>query len=185
MPAQHKIYQDLEKNYREGKKYWAKDITGQAVSDRQIVSMLQYVPHKSILEVGCGTGTLTKELVKQADKVTAIDVSPSAIAAVKRSVPQAECIVSSLEAFHSPITYDVVICSEILYYIKDRQKAVKKIKELGKYLLTKHFLLGSGQIGFGSILYEILLSRYKIVKMVPDFTLQKLSLGIRTIRKLS
>src|SRR5258706_8027327 len=110
MLEQRKIYQNLEKNYLEGKEYWAKDTTDQAASDRKVLSMLQYIPHKTILEVGCGSGTLTKELVKIADKVTAIDVSPSAIATVKRTIPEAECIVSSLEAFHSPIIYDVIIC---------------------------------------------------------------------------
>ncbi len=117
MVTQEQIYQELEQAYREGKEHWGK----RKVSDvnRDILSLLMIIPHKTILEVGCGKGTLTKELVKVADTVTAIDVSPTAITAAKQAVPQAEFVSTSLEKFTSPLVYDVIICAEVLYYITD------------------------------------------------------------------
>ena len=183
MANQNQIYKELELTYREGKDHWGK-INVSAVN-RDIIALVKLVPHKTILEVGCGKGTLTKDLVKIADKVTAIDVSPTAIHAVKQVAPQAESLIASLEDFTSPEVFDVIICAEVLYYIKDRQKAIRKLRELGRYLVTCHFIFSPRQVGLGSIMYEILLLQFKMIKIIPYFKLRRLELNFRILRKLS
>ena len=183
MADQDQIYQSLEHAYLEGKEHWGKNKMSNV--NRDILSLLMLIPHKTILEVGCGKGALTKELVKIADKVTAIDVSQTAIEATKQTAPKAECITSSLEEFTSSTVYDVIICSEVLYYLKDRQKAIRKLRELGRYLITSHFIFSPGQAGLGSIMYELLLMRFKTIKVIPYFKLRRAEFTLRTLRRLS
>src|SRR5258708_16131992 len=51
MANQKQIYKELEQTYREGKDHWGKN----NVSDdnRDILSLVTLIPHKTILEVGC------------------------------------------------------------------------------------------------------------------------------------
>lgn len=85
-----------------------------------------------ILEVGCGTGWLTGKLCALG-KVTAIDLSPQAIAVARQRNLPTELIAGDF--FAVPFeegSYDVLVCIETLFYVEDQPRFVAKMAALLK-----------------------------------------------------
>jgi 2-polyprenyl-3-methyl-5-hydroxy-6-metoxy-1,4-benzoquinol methylase len=95
-------------------------------------------PHDSILEVGCAEGFFTGMLAKHSRDIDAIDVSPTAITRAKERYPEPRFVAASLDDFRPGRTYDLVICAETLYYIKDVPGALDKLSALGKRCLVSY-----------------------------------------------
>ena len=172
--SQHEV---LSKN----KNPWAKIIKYEKESTKNIINMLQKIPHDSILEVGCADGKLTKELIKYADTVVGIDVSSSAVERARKKVSKAKFFVSSLEDYSTKEKFDLIICSEVLYYIKDEKKALSKLKKLGRHLITSHFFVYFPQFCLGSVKYEFYLSRFPVLQTIIE---KDLKLGLLVIKRL-
>jgi len=62
---------------------------------------------KRLLEIGCGTGQATRDLVARGFDVTCVDLSPELAAFARRNVPEAEIVVADVEAWEGP-QFDVV-----------------------------------------------------------------------------
>jgi SAM-dependent methyltransferase len=79
-----------------------------------------------VLEVGCSVGTFTRQLAENFQQVVAIDFSDEAIARAaeycgeKRTI---RFIRSNLQSLKLNDAFDVIVCSEILYYIDRRHSA--------------------------------------------------------------
>ena len=75
-----------------------------------------------VLEIGCGAGAFTALLSRQADHITAIDISPTAISTAKRRLG-GSTIVELREANimeeHIPSLgpWDLIVMSETIYYL--------------------------------------------------------------------
>jgi SAM-dependent methyltransferase len=85
-----------------------------------------------ILELGCGTGYFTKELVKTKAEVYAIDISPDLIEKAKFDSPQVQFILGDAHATSfSDNTFDKVLGSSVLHHL-DYHRALKEIYRLLK-----------------------------------------------------
>lgn len=101
---------------------------------------------KTILDVGCGTGSLDFYLAKRANSVTGIDISKNAIVACKRDAKTLG--VSKKTAFYvrdiskrlMKRKFDVVICLEVIEHIKNDKKLInnisKSLKKNGLLILS-------------------------------------------------
>ncbi len=105
---------------------------------RVLLDHVKQYPHEKILEVGCAEGIFTAELNKIAKEVVAIDVSPTALARAKRRCPEVTFLLTNLQEFTWDSQFDIVICAETLYYIKDVAAAIQKLTSLGKYCLVSY-----------------------------------------------
>jgi 2-polyprenyl-3-methyl-5-hydroxy-6-metoxy-1,4-benzoquinol methylase len=93
------------------------------------------VPANShILDLGCGTGYTTLELLTQGFAVTGVDLSKEMIAGLRERVADAdaECLrleVSDVESFLSKesVSYDAVVVSALLHHLYDYENVVRKI----------------------------------------------------------
>lgn len=103
-----------------------------------LLQIVQQYPHDTVLEVGCAEGLFTSELSKISKEVVAIDVSPTALVRSKQRCPDVTFLHTSLENFSSDRKYDLVICSETLYYISDVAGAIEKLSSLGNYCLVSY-----------------------------------------------
>jgi 2-polyprenyl-3-methyl-5-hydroxy-6-metoxy-1,4-benzoquinol methylase len=75
---------------------------------------------KSILELGCGEGVLTKMLASVLEKVDAIDISEEAIKRAKDNTSDFKNITyycSDITKYEIENNYDVILASEILGYV--------------------------------------------------------------------
>ncbi len=113
------------------------------------VSLAEIKPGDCVLEIGCGTGTLTLEAKRKADpagKVCGIDIIPGMIEISRQKAAKAQLDVdfqlgSIAEIPFSESAFDVVICSFMIFHMSEavRNKGIKEIyrvlKPQGKLLV--------------------------------------------------
>lgn len=102
--------------------------------------------YKNILDIGCGEGYLEEKLLTVADKITALDISKLALNRAKIRIgnyPNIKFTRQDILKYKPKEKFDLIICSEILYYLhmKDivflADKLVAWLLE-GGYLLLVH-----------------------------------------------
>lgn len=89
----------------------------------------------NILEIGCGTGRITKKLSNDYQKVTGIDTEEKFINFCKNHNTKNNLTYQtpSIENYESKEKFDVVICSWIgLHYNKEIEKIINNIKKISK-----------------------------------------------------
>jgi SAM-dependent methyltransferase len=95
-----------------------------------------------LLDVGCGDGFFLKEMVRLGFSCTGIDISAKAIERCRARVESigAEVYCISIEDFHPPQKFDVVVCGEVLEHVRDDVGFLKQItrllKENGKLVIS-------------------------------------------------
>lgn len=133
-----------ETYWNKGKDTFSGDQQGYAENFRRWMAreLSGLPPRSSILEVGCGDGSFTKELVKYSPDVVAIDISESQIAENAKHFggitfqqhDVAERFPFELGAF------DVIWCSEVLEHLFDPAFALREMHRIlkpgGKLLVT-------------------------------------------------
>jgi len=96
------------------------------------------VPHRSILEVGCAEGLLTAWLTTVAERVVAVDVSATACARTRARAMRATVVVANMGSFEPGEQFDLVICSEALYYMRDPAAALTRLRQMGACVLLTY-----------------------------------------------
>jgi SAM-dependent methyltransferase len=112
-----------------------------AYNDRRfdrIVDLIERVPHRSVLDVGCAEGHLTRRLCAVAERVVGVDASPTAASRARRAAPAAEIHHATLEDVAFDEMFDVVVCSEMIYYPRDPVGAVSKLNGLGQFIVLTY-----------------------------------------------
>ena len=98
----------------------------------------------SVLDIGCGTGTISLYLAKKRNSVTGIDISKKAVKIAKENAKRLQLekkvifLNEDIQSFNFNQKFDLVICSEVLEHLKDDIKVLKKIRMFMKkdgYLL--------------------------------------------------
>lgn len=132
-------YDELERLFQ-----WSEDPwnfrSSQYEKDRLhfLLEVIKRYPHDTILEVGCAEGVFTSQLRNLGKQVVAIDVSPTALSRAKRHCPDVSFIHQSLQDFSSATKFDLVVCAETLYYMKDVPDAIDKLSRLGKHCVVSY-----------------------------------------------
>ncbi|MCL5258051.1 MAG: nodulation S family protein [Patescibacteria group bacterium] len=145
----------------------------------RVVEVAKMIRPKNLLEIGCAEGDLTKKLASFCPNVTAVEISPTAIAKAYQKAPGV-CFINadanSLGNFFSQNEFDLTLATEILYYLTkvDAKKILSALKT--KYLLTSNFWTASKPIG---ILIES--AGYKLIKTERVFGFETFQLKISKI----
>ena len=83
---------------------------------------LEINPDAKVLDLCCGAGQATQELVKHFQNVTGLDASPIAIQRAKRNVPQANYVESFAEKMpFSDRSFDLVITNTAMHEMDSAQ----------------------------------------------------------------
>lgn len=101
------------------------------------VELSQIKPGDKVLEIGCGTGTLTlaaKDRVGPSGKMAAIDIAPEMVAKARQKAMRKGADVSIQEGSIANIpfqdnNFDAVLCSFMIFHMPEdvRQKGLKEI----------------------------------------------------------
>lgn len=88
-----------------------------------------------LLEIGCGTGQATRDLVARGFDVTCVDLSPELAELARRNVPGAEVVVADVEQWHGP-EFDVVASFTAFHWLAPETR----------YLTAARLLRGGGTL---------------------------------------
>ena len=96
----------------------------------------------SILEIGCGEGHQSLFLQQVCKRLTGLDVSARAVMRARSRCPQGEFLVGDifLPEVAARAPFDLVIASEVLYYISDVHGVLGRMRELGRNNLVTYFV---------------------------------------------
>jgi ubiquinone/menaquinone biosynthesis C-methylase UbiE len=84
----------------------------------------------TVLDLGAGTGKLTRMLVDRAAHVIAVEPGPEMLAQLRRAVPRAEAILGAAEAIPLPDdTVDAVVCGQSFHWFRT-DEAVPEIRRV-------------------------------------------------------
>jgi len=86
-------------------------------------------PRHQVLELGCGTGYFTRELVKTGAVIKAIDISPDLLELAVKQVPADNVAFEVVNAYEMPYpgnSFDTVVGSSVLHHL-DIDRALKEI----------------------------------------------------------
>ena len=71
------------------------------------------------LEIGCSIGVLTQRLAEHVDDLLAIDVAQAALEQARQRNPGVRFQRREIPEEYPPGTFDLTVCSEVLYYLDD------------------------------------------------------------------
>lgn len=100
--------------------------------------MVKQLPHDSVLDLGCGDGSLLAEM---SGKITArlmgSDVSQKALAIARRNAPGVEFFQATLPGGTLPPgrTFDVVTLSEVLEHIEDDEAVLREVAPIARHVV--------------------------------------------------
>lgn len=105
---------------------------------RNLIEVLEKYIHEknTILDIGCGAGTVDFYLASQGHKILGVDISEKAVEACKKSThalgleDRLNFKKSNFPKERPSKRFNVVICSEVLEHIKNDKKAVEVIFSL-------------------------------------------------------
>lgn len=93
--------------------------------------LLEYIPHdqeQAILDLGCGTGTLTAQLVGLGGRVMGVDSSPQMIDRAKEQFSGIEFQVCDALALPFEREWDVVFSNAVFHWIGDHRALLQNIR---------------------------------------------------------
>jgi 2-polyprenyl-3-methyl-5-hydroxy-6-metoxy-1,4-benzoquinol methylase len=87
--------------------------------------ILKLVEGKKILDVGCGSGLLSKTLIKEGYNVTVIDNDSKAIEiALRKGI---NGLVADINTWQTHEKFDCIVLGDVLEHIEDDKSAMKKV----------------------------------------------------------
>lgn len=133
--------QELEKFDRLSRDWWDRNGPMKSLHDINPLR-LAYVKNqeslkgKKILDVGCGGGILTENIVREGAATTGIDASKEMIALAEQHAQKSgldiRYIKSNVEGLNSIITdkFDVILCMELIEHVPDYRSVIRACKKL-------------------------------------------------------
>jgi len=96
-------------------------------------------PGDTVLDVGCGNGSVAFDMAKKAKNVVGIDIDDNNIRAAKENflLDNVDYICGDILSWDSRQKFDVIILSNVLEHIEKRVELLKKVKNLGEKLLMR------------------------------------------------
>ena len=110
-----------------------------------------HVRGRTILELGCGSGLLTRRLVRMGGKVTGVDNSSSMMAIAQQEVAGATFLKADIRRLKLKATkYDLIVSSLTFHYIKDLgplfTACSRYLKRGGRLIFSLHHPIASARL---------------------------------------
>jgi peptidoglycan/xylan/chitin deacetylase (PgdA/CDA1 family)/glycosyltransferase involved in cell wall biosynthesis/2-polyprenyl-3-methyl-5-hydroxy-6-metoxy-1,4-benzoquinol methylase len=136
---------------------WAYESDYETVKREQTLALLPGEVITDALEIACAEGHFTVRLAPRVGRLTAVDISPRALARAQARCSSHRNVafqMLDLNADDIPGPFDLIVCSEVLYYVRDLPGVVGRILSQirpGGFFLSVHsrvLIDEPGGIGF-------------------------------------
>jgi glycosyltransferase involved in cell wall biosynthesis/2-polyprenyl-3-methyl-5-hydroxy-6-metoxy-1,4-benzoquinol methylase len=110
----------------------------------QTLAMLPDQPINSALELACAEGFFTSKLATKVKHLTSTDISDTAISRCQAKMADLTNVeFRCLDFVHEPIpgTFDLIVCSEVLYFVGDRPNLLAVVEKFTQALNSGGYLL--------------------------------------------
>jgi trans-aconitate methyltransferase len=94
---------------------------------KDVLGLLEPLSGERILDVGCGTGQLTRVIADSGAKVVGFDASPSMIESARNNYPNLEFLVADAAAFSFDEPFDAVFSNAALHWVTRADEAARCI----------------------------------------------------------
>jgi len=94
---------------------------------KSLIPLLEPQAGESILDIGCGTGHLTKAIAEADAHVVGIDSSASMIETARTTYPDLKFLVADARNFSFPTPFDAVFSNAALHWIPEAEEVVRSI----------------------------------------------------------
>ena len=151
-------------------KRWAKKEVGPFAVTKKLLDLSKIKNGDNVLDLACGTGLVTKKLIRKVGRngqVYAIDSSESAIKIAKKwtgTSKNLHFVRADAEKVQFKTKFDAITCQYALFFFPDEQKVLKNMKNVlkknGKIILAVH---GKYNVPYFDSILE------PIKKMIPDY----------------
>jgi len=91
-----------------------------------VMELLDVKPGEAILDAGSGSGHYTRALVNAGAQVTALDIEPAMIQALRRQL-EVETIVGDLMTVPLEPRFDKIVCAGVLEFVQDPAAVVANL----------------------------------------------------------
>src|SRR5437763_12042671 len=95
-----------------------------------VVDLLDAKPGERVLDVGCGTGHLTKKIAEAGASVVGVDASPAMIAEARRNFPDLKFEIADAAAMRFDQSFDAVFSNAALHWVRPPEAAVARMYEV-------------------------------------------------------
>lgn len=107
----------------------------------ELLRMFGDLKGKKILDVGCGTGRIVRDLIDSGGEVTALDISSEMLKLCEKRFPRIECVVGDVEDMpFEDGTFDVCVSMFLIVHLRDLQQAFDEVyrvmKDGGMFILS-------------------------------------------------
>jgi trans-aconitate methyltransferase len=90
-----------------------------------LIPVLEPQRNELILDLGCGTGHLTKTIAESGAHAIGIDSSPSMIEMARMAYPDLEFLVADASDFSFAFPFDAIFSNATLHWVQDAESAVR------------------------------------------------------------
>lgn len=103
-----------------------------------LVSRIDHIQAKSIIDIGCGPGNSTQILEKKwpESDIVGIDSSPSMIESASSKYPRIKWVVADASTYQSEVKFDILFSNAVIQWIPEHEKLLSNF----------HSLLASGGV---------------------------------------
>jgi trans-aconitate methyltransferase len=103
-----------------------------------VVDFLNPQPGERILDLGCGTGQLTKKIADSGANVLGLDASPDMIGQARQNYPRLQFVLANAAALQFENEFDAVFSNAALHWMLDRAGVVagvaRALKKGGRFV---------------------------------------------------
>jgi len=151
-------------------KRWAKNEVGPFAVTKKLLDLSEIKRGDSVLDLACGTGLVTKKLIRKVGskgKIYAIDSSESAIKIARKwtgDTKNLHFVRADAEKIQFKTQFDAITCQYALFFFPNEQKVLRNMKKL----LKKNGTISLAVHGKYNVPYfDCILEPVK--KMIPDY----------------
>ncbi|WP_456322200.1 class I SAM-dependent DNA methyltransferase [Hydrogenimonas sp.] len=114
---------------------WDKLDRRQALADAIAHAIVKKIPLEGsmhLLDVGAGTGLLSRRLKPYVKRITAVDNSAGMLRNLAKNTPEIETVQADILKYRAPETFDGIISSMTLHHIEETETVMKHLRSMLK-----------------------------------------------------